>query len=144
MKLSPRFLMEFMRGMYAPWQVIAFVPGEFAARIGARTSDLRIRRDYALKLRHKHRFQYHHFELIQKTINEGWIVIERGDLVFVYSFDAPYHATFALAVKREGRGDELWLKTFHRIDRRKLNRLIRDNEMLRIHLAPQAGPVEDE
>ena len=144
MKLSSRFLMEFMRGLYHPWQVIAFVPGEFAIRIGARTSDLRIRRDYALKLRHKHRFAYQHFELIQKAINEGWVLTERGDLVFVLAADSPYFANFALVVKREAGGRELWLKTFHRIDRRKLERLLRDNEMLRMHLNSSSGFTVDE
>jgi hypothetical protein len=34
LKLSARFLMEFMRGMYEPWQAIACVPGTLTARIG--------------------------------------------------------------------------------------------------------------
>lgn len=145
MKLSARFLMEFMRGMYAPWQVIAFVPGDYAARIGCRSSDLRMHREYALKLRHKHRFRYSDFELIQTAINEGWVVIERGDLVFVLVVDSPLYATFALVVKRERIGDELWLKTFHRIDPVKLKRLLRNGEMLRVHRGPApTGLVEDE
>lgn len=144
MKLSARFLMEFMRGMYEPWQVIAFVPGALAEKLGARTSDLRISREYALKLRHKHGFQYHHFELIQVAIDEGAVVMERGDLVFVYSVGAPYHATFALVVKRARKGEELWLKTFHRIEPAKRKRLLRSNVLVRPHVMLHSARIEDE
>lgn len=145
MKLSSRFLIEFMRGMYEPWQVIAYVPGKLTAQLGASTSDLRISREYALKLRHKHRFQYHHFELIQDAINHGAVVLERGNLVFVYTVGTPYYATFALAVKREQGGNELWLKTFHRIDPAKRKRLLRENRLLRAHADRSALPqIDDE
>jgi hypothetical protein len=143
-KLSARFLMEFMRGLYEPIQVIAYVPGTLTARIGARSSNLMISREYALKLRHKHRFRYDHFELIQIAINEGWVVIERGNLVFVYTVEAPYFSTFALVVKREARGNEIWLKTFHRIDPAKRTRLLRDNVLVRSHVVLHAMRVEDE
>jgi len=136
-------MMEFMRGHYGPTQSIAFVPGDLAIRIGARTSNLLIDRQNALKLRHKHRFRYEHFELIQPSINEGWVIIERGDLVFIYVAEAPFFSTFALVVKQARGGEEIWLKTFHRIQPTKVRRLLRDNEMLREH-STGSSLIEDE
>lgn len=143
MKLSARFLIEFTRGLYGPVQAIAFVPGDLAIRIGARSSDLLIDRHYALKLRHKHRFRYEHLQLIQTAINDGWVIRERGDLVFIYEADAPHFSTFVVVVKQAKDGEEIWLKTFHRIQPKKVKRLLRDHELLREHKTGE-GLVDDE
>jgi len=70
--------------------------------------------------------------------------MERGDLVFVYSVGAPYHATFALVVKRARKGEELWLKTFHRIEPAKRKRLLRSNVLVRPHVMLHSARIEDE
>ncbi len=123
-----------MRGMYEPWQVIAFVPGALAEKLSA----------YSRLIRRSEVRAPSHFELIQVAIDEGAVVMERGDLVFVYSVGAPYHATFALVVKRARKGEELWLKTFHRIEPAKRKRLLRSNVLVRPHVMLHSARIEDE
>jgi hypothetical protein len=133
MLLSPRDFVRFLDGRLGTVQRIAFVPGEFTARIQAISSDLLISREYAQKLKDKHRLRFEHFQLIQIAIDFGYALLERGDLVFVYLDETVFHEMFVLVLKKAERGQEIWLKTFHRAEASKLKRLLRNGNLLRDH-----------
>jgi len=133
MLLTPREFVRFLDGRSGDVQTIAFVPGGFTARIGAVSCDLLIRRDYAHKLNRTHGLRYEHWGIMQIAINHGYAILERGDLVFVYLDDTVFNDMFVLAIKEAANGQELWVKSFHRCEPRKLNRLLKNGELLREH-----------
>ena len=122
-----------MLGLHGPTQTVAFVPGEFTARINGRTSDLKIRRRYALKLLHKPRLRYEHWSLIQIAIDYGYVLLERGDLVFAYIDESVFFDTFVLVVRRDPISGDVLISSLHRCEPAKLKKLLRKGELLREH-----------
>lgn len=133
MDLAPRNFVRFLDGRFGHAQKVAFVPGEFGARIRARSTDLMIDRITAQKLKDKHKLRYGHWTMMQVAINFGYALLERDDLVFAYIDDAVFRAIFILAVKEAANGEELWIKSFHRCKPRKLEKLLKASELLREH-----------
>jgi hypothetical protein len=134
MLLSPRDFVRFLDGRYGDVQRIAFVPGDLSRQIGTLESNLLIERTYARKLLLKHRLRYEHFQMIQPTIERGYVVIDGGgNLVFAYDDQERFHARFRLAVKTTDARDELWLRTFHRIKLAQMNSLVRRFRLIREH-----------
>lgn len=121
--------MRFLDGRYGSVQTIAFIPGEFTRQIGVLTSDLQIRRDYALKLQQTHSLRYEQFQLIQPAIDEGYILVDdKHHLIFLHVHNV--REFYRLAVKGT-RQDELWLLTFHRIRQLQFDSLLRRHRLLR-------------
>lgn len=140
MLLHPRHFMRFLDGRYGSVQAIAFIPGQFARQIGVLTSELRIRRDYALKLQRDHGLRYEQFQLIQPAIDEGYVLLDdKNQLVFLYVHNV--RDFYRLAVKGT-RQDELWLLTFHRIRQLQFDSLLRRNRLLREPLDLAQEPPE--
>lgn len=138
MQLSPREFVRFLDGRSGQIQTLAFVPGEFTARIGALSCDLLIERSYAEKLKNKHSLRYEHWGMIQVAINHGYAILQRRDsrnteLLFAYVDDAVFQANFLLAIKQARGGEEIWLKSFYRCQPGRVQRLLRDGELLREH-----------
>lgn len=134
MILAPRHFVRFLDGRYGSVQRIAFVPGELTRQIGTLESHLLIERSYAQKLLQKHRLTYQHFQMIQPTIERGYAIIDGGrNLVFAYDDQEQFHAVFRLAIKTNAAKNELWLRTFHRIDVRQMNSMVRRFRLIKEH-----------
>lgn len=139
MYLHPRHFVSFLDGRLGAVQPIAFVPGEFCARIGARSPQLLVGLEYARKLKLKHALRYEDFELIQETVDDGWALLDaRGDggrreLVFLYEDGRRAFGSWRLVVKAAAGGSEIWLKTFHRIQPEQLRNHLKRLETLRDH-----------
>lgn len=132
MLLAPRHFVGFLDGRYGTVQQIAFIPGEFTRLIGSLSSDLLIRRDYALKLQREHGLRYEQFQLIQPAIDAGYVLIDdKQQLVFLYIHNT--REFYRLAVKTAKMGSELWLLTFHRVRQLQFDSLLRRYGLLREH-----------
>ncbi len=133
MIIHPRHFVRFIDGRASDHVVIAFLPGHLGAHIGTLQTDVRLRRDYALKLLAK-RIGYHGFEEIQNTIDKGWCIKEdEFHLTFVYMKTSYKPEYFFLALKTDRKRSELWLVTFFRMKHAQVRRRLKAGPVIRPH-----------
>ncbi len=127
MFLTHRQYMRFLSGGMKNTAVIAFLPGDLAARMPTLSTDVRIDGEYARKLWEKHGLDYDALGLIQTIINDGWCTRSRGgQLDFMYvdgRYGIPKH--YVLGIKAAQAGRETWLTTLHPTNEREIRRRVR-------------------
>jgi hypothetical protein len=90
MFLTHRQYIRFLRGGMMRVAVVAFLPGELAARMPTLSTDVRIDRDYARKIWERHRLGHEDLGLIQPIIDHGWCTKSRQNaLDFIFVTEAP-------------------------------------------------------
>jgi hypothetical protein len=107
--------------------VIAFLPGDLAARVPTLSTDVRIDGEYARKLWQKHRLGHAALGLVQTIIDFGWCTKTRmNQLDFLYVdgvWDARKH--YVMGIKSAKGGRETWLTTLHPSNENDMRRRIR-------------------
>jgi len=136
MILAPRHFVRFLDGRAGEVATIASLPLDLGAHMPTQAGDVRIRRDYALKLMQRHRMTYEKFQLIQSAIDNGWCFKTKANhLEFVYIHDtgAGSHKQYTLVLKSARWGQETWLVTFFRSQPQQLRTKQRKGTLIRSH-----------
>ena len=139
MLLYPRHYVRFLDGREGNFAVVAFLPGDLAARMPTLSTEVRIGRSHALKLWEKHNLGYADLGVIQRAIDNGWCTKSReAALDFLYIDSATPPRRFVLGIKAAYGGEETWVSTLHRSDehqiRRRLRRAREADKLLRAHV----------
>jgi len=136
MATPPRLVNAFLDGRREGFVVIAVLPGDLGAYIGAISSEVLIERQYAVKIMERHRLAHSDFGLIQVAISEGWCVLNRARaaLEFLYEDSRKPNLAFLLALKSAEEGREVWVRTFHRMDPKAIRSRLRRGEIIRYYL----------
>ena len=138
MFLYHRQYIRFLRGQGPSVAVVAFLPGDLAARVPTLSTEVRLGRDYAKKIWEKHRLGHEHLGLIQPMIDDGWCTKSRADgLDFLYVDDRRRPARYILGIKGAKRGHETWVTTLYAVNedevRRRLRRANKEGTLIRSH-----------
>ncbi len=135
MTLYPRLFVKLIDGRAGGVANVAYVPTEIGVFFSAQTHDVKIARDYAIKLMKTHRLAYDDLRYIQNAINEGYIFRGREPkyLEFIFVDAAGPYRHFLLVLKVARMGQEIWVQTFHRSDEFALRSRIKKKRMLRPH-----------
>jgi hypothetical protein len=101
--------------------VVCRLPADIVAAIDCSTDELRIKDYYANKLRLKHNISPREFCLIPSIVQSGeYLRLEGGKLLAHYqTADGVW---YELCVKSTRRKNELWITSFHRSDKSKVDR----------------------
>lgn len=119
--------MRFLNGGMINVAVVAFLPGDLAARMPTLSTDVRIDGDYARKIWEKHRLGHEALGLVQVMINSGWCTKSRpGQLDFLY-VDASRGKPrcYILGLKGTKAGQETWVTTLHPTSESEIRRRLR-------------------
>jgi hypothetical protein len=118
--------MRFLSGGMTNVAVVAFLPGDLAARMPTLSTDVKIRGDYARKIWEKHRLGHEAFALVKVIIAEGWCTQSRpNQLDFLYVDTRGIAGYYVLGIKADKRGRETWITTLFMIDEKETNRRLR-------------------
>ncbi len=125
-----------MDGRAGDVATIAFLPLDLGAHMPTQASDVRIRRDYALKLMQRHRMTYEKFLLIQQAIDNGWCFKAKAnhlEFVYIHNDSGGGHKQYTLVLKSARWGQETWLVTFFRSQKQQLRAKQRKGSLIRGH-----------
>jgi hypothetical protein len=126
MFLYPRQYVGFLDGRMADVAVVAFLPGHLAARMPTLSTDVRIGREYALKMWTQHHLGHSAFGLIQSIINDGWCTKSReNELDFLYVDLEGESKRYILGLKSARGGQETWITTLHVSNEQQIRRRVK-------------------
>lgn len=136
MLLYPRHYMRFLDGRGSEFAVVAFLPGELAARMPTLSTEVRIGRENAMKIWTKHRLGYWELGIIQRAIDHGWCAKSRSSsLDFLYV--SPDGKRYVLGLKAAYGGQETWVTTLYQTQevkiRKRLSQANKDQALIRSH-----------
>lgn len=90
------------------------LPDDLCRRIGASTSLVRMRHDYALKCAQKHRLRAAHFPMLPVILEVGRVISDRPrHLSFYFYENVVFGGWMAATLKATDSGQEIWVATFH-------------------------------
>ena len=93
---------------------VARLPEELCRRIGASTTLIRMRHDYALKCSLQHRLRPIHFPMLPIVIDMGRVISDRPRHLSFYMYEnVVFGGWMASTIKATEDGTELWIATFH-------------------------------
>jgi hypothetical protein len=119
--------MRFLKGGMMNVAVVAFLPGDLAARMPTLSTDVRIDGDYARKIWEKHRLGHEALGLVQVMIDSGWCTKTRPNrLDFMYvdtGGGPPKH--YVLGLKSAKAGQETWVTTLHPTNEKEIRRRLK-------------------
>lgn len=114
-------------------RTVCRLPDDMRRILGARSSLVYIRTDYAQKSAHKHSLQPAHFSMIRMAILYGAAYSDPGGIAFYYEEDVFYKTNFYVVLKTTAKKDEIWVKTFHRKKSVELIRTVKRKTLIRSH-----------
>lgn len=133
MIIQPRHFVRFIDGRAGRQIAIAFLPGSLGAYIHTTETSVALRLDYALKLI-RHDINYDRFGAIQNTIDNGICMVEdQYRLRFLYVRDNVRPEIYFLLLKTDKARGELWLVTFHRIQKKQFTDRLNPSKIIREH-----------
>lgn len=92
-----------------------------------------IRRDYAYKLIRR-KINYYEFDEIQNTIDNGHCFLDDSHhLAFLYVKDKVTPIIYFLLLKTDGKREELWLVTFHKIKTKQFTERLHVDRLIKYH-----------
>lgn len=133
MIIQPRHFVRFIDGRAGTKLNIAFLPGMLGAYINTLQTDVAVELEYARKLV-RHRIRCEEFAHIQETIDNGMCFLDvPRHLKFLYVRDNVRPVIYFLLLKAVLSRNELWLVTFHRIQRKQFTDRIDPPRLVREH-----------
>ena len=100
------------------------------AAVGSATSLIQMRHDYDLKALAKHKILPQHFRVISWTLDHG-IVFQDSPKHLTFFWSDKWAGWFQVTIKCSKLGTELWIATFHRQTRSKIEAKLRHAKILR-------------
>jgi len=108
------------------------LPETLCKRIGASTTLIRMRHDYALKSAQKHRLRAAHFPMLPIIIECGRVISDRErHLSFYWYENVVFGGWLAATIKCNEPGTELWVATFHVASAPEAKRMAKKHGIIR-------------
>ena len=111
---------------------VARLPVELCKQIGASTTLIRMRHEYALKCAQGHRLRAAHFPMLPIVIDLGFAISDRErHLSFYFHEDVVFGGWMTATVKATKPGSELWVATFHVASAKEAKRMTKKYRVIR-------------
>jgi hypothetical protein len=92
------------------------------AALGAHTSNVHCKQEYAAKIRHKHRIPAHEFRLLPITIEYGKVLKFSETTLGFHYWHEGYSVWYETVIKVTKHRNEIWVATFHRQSKAEIKR----------------------
>jgi hypothetical protein len=123
---------NFVAGGNPPVVSVTRLPEHLCKSIGASTTLIRMRHDYALKCAHGHRLRSAHFPMLPIVIDLGFAISDRErHLSFYFYENVVFGGWMAATVKVTIQGTELWVATFHVASAKEAKRMAKKYTIIR-------------
>jgi hypothetical protein len=108
------------------------VDRHIADYLDCNTTLVHIRRDYAHEILRPHRFNYRQLPLLGVTIEFGWAFADkRLHMTFLYEDRVVTGRVLKATIKTNGKGTELLVCTFHRVEGAVLRSRLKRDKLIR-------------